>query len=106
MAEPGNPLTLYVYAGASGDFLLYEDDGLTYDYDQGAFSVIPLHWNDDAATLTLGNRMGSYFKGMLSERTFQVVLVSKDHPTGFSFDPQPLKTVRYKGNMLVLPLGK
>ena len=104
--KPGNPLTLYVYAGASGDFLLYEDDGLTYDYDKGAFSVIPLHWDNATGTLTLGNRQGSFFRGMLSERTFQVVLVSKDHPTGFSFDPKPLKTVKYKGNQLVLPLGK
>jgi hypothetical protein len=35
------PVTLWVYTGADASFELYEDDGLTYGYEQGAFSDDP-----------------------------------------------------------------
>jgi alpha-D-xyloside xylohydrolase len=97
--KPTDPITLYVYAGADGSFALYEDDGLTYEYEQGASSRIPLSWNDASRTLTIGARNGS-FPGMLAERTFEVVLVSKDKPVGFSFTPKADQTIRYRGEAM------
>jgi alpha-D-xyloside xylohydrolase len=91
-----DPTTLYVYAGANGSFNLYEDQGTTFDYEKGAFSEIPIRWDDTTATLTVGKRTGS-FDGMLDRRTFQVVLVSKAHPAGVSPTPAPLKSVQYAG---------
>jgi alpha-D-xyloside xylohydrolase len=91
-----DPITLYVYAGADGAFSLYEDDGLTYAYERGEFSRIPIAWDDASGKLTIGAREGS-FAGMLAGRDFQVVLVASDHPVGFSFDPVPVKTVHYTG---------
>ena len=32
--------------------LLYQDDGTTYDYEQGKSEITQLHWNDAAAKLT------------------------------------------------------
>ena len=94
--KPADPVTLFVYAGADGAFTLYEDDGLTYGYEKGAFSRIPVRWNDATGTLTIGRREGS-FPGMLAPRTFEVVLVGKTRPVGFSFEPKPDRTVRYDG---------
>jgi beta-glucosidase len=94
--KPANPVTLYVYAGAAGAFTLYEDDGLTYGYEKGAFARIPIHWDEKSRTLTLGKREGS-FKGMLKQRTFNVVLVTPDKPVDFSFTPLPDRTVAYAG---------
>jgi hypothetical protein len=37
-------------------------------------------------------------------RTFRVVLVSKSHPTGFSFKPTEFKTVKYTGLAVRLAL--
>jgi hypothetical protein len=34
---------------------------------------------------------------MTRQRTFDVVLISKDKPVGFSLAPHPDKTVRYDG---------
>jgi alpha-D-xyloside xylohydrolase len=99
--KPADPLTLYVYAGADGTFTLYEDDGLTYGYEQGAFACIPLRWDDAARTLRIGARTGT-FPGMLAERTLQVILVSKQKPVGFSLAPQPDQTVRYRGDPIDL----
>ncbi|HKV39269.1 MAG TPA: TIM-barrel domain-containing protein [Blastocatellia bacterium] len=94
--KPADPITLLVYAGANGSFALYEDQGLTYDYEKGAFTIIPIHWNDASRTLTIGKRNGS-FPGMLTARTFNVVLISKAKPAGFSFTPPAGRTVRYSG---------
>jgi len=32
--KPADPITLYVYAGADGQFTLYEDQGTTFDYEK------------------------------------------------------------------------
>ena len=94
--KPADPLTLYVYSGADGAFTLYEDQGLTYDYEKGQFSEIGLHWSDATKTLSIGARQGS-FTGMLASRTFQVILVSASKAVGFSSTPTPDKSVTYTG---------
>ena len=66
-------LELRVYPGADGTFLLYEDEGDGYDYEQGAYSTIQLQWNDRTRTLTIADRKGSY-PGMLQHRQFTVVM--------------------------------
>ena len=83
---------LWVYAGADGEFLLYEDDGLSHSYEKGEHCRIPIRWNDATGTLTIEKREGS-FPGMQQERTFRVVLVSKDKPVGF-FDPNAFTSGR------------
>jgi len=101
--KPADPIVLWVYAGADGAFTLYEDDGLTYGYEKGAATRIPIRWNEAAQTLTIGKRDGSY-TGMQKERTFEAVLVSKAKPVGFSFSPKADKTVRYDGSAIELKL--
>jgi alpha-D-xyloside xylohydrolase len=95
--KPADPITLYVYAGADGAFTIYEDEGLNYNYEDGKFTRIPLQWNNATRTLTIGKRQGS-FAGMLNERTFEVVLVSKSKPIGFSFTPRVDRTLHYRGD--------
>jgi alpha-D-xyloside xylohydrolase len=101
--KQSDPITVYIYAGANGRFTLYEDEGINYNYEKGMFAQIPMEWNDATRTLTIGRRQGK-FPGMLESRAFQVVLVSQEKPTGFSFEPTPLKTVRYKGEAVSLKL--
>jgi alpha-D-xyloside xylohydrolase len=97
--KPADPIVLFVYGGADGNFELYEDDGATYAYEKGAFSRIPLVWNDATKTLRIGAREGT-FAGMLGERTFHVVRIAKDKPVAFSFTPKPDVTVKYSGQAL------
>ncbi|MEP7050038.1 MAG: TIM-barrel domain-containing protein [Pseudomonadota bacterium] len=101
--KPADPITLYVYTGADGAFTLYEDQGLTYDYEKGAFSTIALRWNDATHTLSIGARSGM-FTGMLQSRMFQIVQVSPTKPVGFSSAATPDKTVTYTGAALDVPL--
>jgi alpha-D-xyloside xylohydrolase len=101
--KPADPLTVFIYTGADGNFTLYEDDGLTYQYERGAFATIPLHWDDSTETLTIGKRTGS-FDGMLKQRTIQIVLVSQHRPVGFSFAPTPDRIITYQGKEVQIKL--
>ena len=42
-----------VYPGADGDFLLYNDDGHTYQYETGAFTTVHLHYQDATNKFTI-----------------------------------------------------
>ena len=49
----GQPLTLTVYPGADGRFTLYEDDGASFEYENGAYLRVDCVWNDAARSLSL-----------------------------------------------------
>jgi alpha-D-xyloside xylohydrolase len=102
--KPADPITLYVYAGADGAFVLYEDQGTTYDYETGSFATIPLRWTEAKKTLTIGDRKGN-FPGMMAERTFRVILVSAAKAVGFSFVPGAGKSVTYSGSSIDVALN-
>jgi len=91
-----DPIELRLYTGADGDFTLYEDQGDNYDYEHGTNSTIPMHWDDKAATLTIGNRSGS-FPGMLEHRTFRIVSVTDGRGTGISPSSEADATLEYDG---------
>ena len=71
--KPWDNLVLRVYPGADGSFVLYEDEFDNYNYEKGAYTEIPMSWDDSSRRLTLGTRKGEY-KGMLQSRGFTVVL--------------------------------
>lgn len=100
--KKADPVTLYVYAGKDGTFTLYEDEGTNYNYEKGAYATIPFSYNNATGTLTIGNRKGQ-FKGMATQRTFKVVLVSPSSPTGYGQENNA-KTIRYNGKKLTINL--
>lgn len=69
--KPWDALTLCVYPGADGSFVLYEDEFDNYNYERGAYSEIPITWDEASRRLTIGARRGTY-PGMLACRTFTV----------------------------------
>ena len=66
-------LEIRVYPGANGSFVLYEDEGDSYNYEKGVYSTITFSWNDKARKLTIGARKGD-FPGMLKSRQFTIIL--------------------------------
>ena len=68
---PATEITLKVYAGNDGSFTLYEDDGESFDYENGKYSIIPISYNDTTKSLTISERRGEY-DGMLKERVFVI----------------------------------
>jgi alpha-D-xyloside xylohydrolase len=77
--KPADPITLTVYTGADGRFSLYEDDGTSLGYQRGAFTRIPLSWNERTRTLTIGARQGA-FPGMLKARTVRIRWITPGRP--------------------------
>ncbi len=101
--KPAGDLTLLVYEGADASFTLYEDDGLTYAYEKGAYSTIGLHWDNAERCLSIGARKGSW-PGMAASRNFRVVLVSRDHPVPLDTNAAGATVVAYDGSALELKL--
>jgi alpha-D-xyloside xylohydrolase len=91
-----DPIELRIYAGANGEFSLYDDEGDSYDYEHGAHSVIPMRWDDKDEKLTIGDRQGS-FPGMLEHRTFHIVKVADGHGTGIAPASDADATIEYDG---------
>lgn len=103
--KPADPLELRIYPGADGRFLLYEDTGDGYEYEQGAYSVIPVHWQDKKSMLTIGRREGR-FDGMLEKRTLQVVRVRPGHATGVAPSAYPDAVIEYTGQPVQIRLAQ
>src|SRR5579883_154080 len=88
------PIEVRVYRGADADFKLYDDRGDTYAYEKGEHAIIPLHWDEKSATLTINAREGEY-PGMPREQEFRIVVVNGSN--------MPLiKEARYTGSRVTV----
>ncbi len=103
--KPADPIELRIYPGANGSFTLYEDENDNYHYEKGVYATIGFQWDDSKRQLTVADRKGE-FPGMLKDRTFNVVLVTKDHGTGVEVTAKCDKVVTYTGARQVIQLGK
>ena len=94
--KPAELINLYIYAGQNGAFQLYEDEGVNYNYEKGKFATIDITYDDADKTVKFGTRKGS-FNGMLKNRRFNIVLITKDAPKPLNLvDPQGIM-VQYNG---------
>jgi alpha-D-xyloside xylohydrolase len=95
------PVELHIYPGQDGAFTLYEDEGDQYNYENGAFSMIPFQWQDAVRQLSLGERKGQY-PGMPEQRIFDIHLHPNilDH-SSFDLSGQKQK-VLYSGQPVVI----
>jgi alpha-D-xyloside xylohydrolase len=91
-------LEIRVYTGSDGKFDLYEDEGTNYNYEKGAYSIIPFEWSEKKQTLIIGKRQGSY-NGLLENRIFKIVWVDESNGLGIEISDSfiPLK---YKGEKI------
>lgn len=85
-------LTLCIYPGYNGSFTLYEDEGDNYNYENGAYTEIPMNWDNASRILTIGARKGEY-NGMLQKRQFIVKTIDGNS-----------KTVTYTGKRIKVKL--
>jgi alpha-D-xyloside xylohydrolase len=95
------PIVLHVYTGAGGSFELYEDDGVSYGYENGRWSRIPLRWDEAADTLYIGERAGG-FDGMAEDRRIGVRWIGGPADQPADFDTEPDVTVVYTGQPLTV----
>lgn len=91
-------LEIRVYEGDDGEFLLYEDENDNYNYEKGMFSTITFRWDDKKKTLMIDKREGE-FPGMLKERKFRIVRITKN--TSQLAENKPI-IVDYTGRRVIL----
>jgi alpha-D-xyloside xylohydrolase len=101
--KPAELINLYVYTGRDAQFMLYEDEGTNYNYEKGKYATIDISYDEAAKTLTIGPRKGT-FKGMLKQRRFNVVVVSKDHPQPLNLENPQGQMVLYEGKEVKVKL--
>ena len=87
--RPGQ-IILEVAPGANGETQLYEDDGDSQGYQDGAYSLTTIRQTRTAAATTLNimPREGS-FEGMPAERSWQIVFLNEERPLAVTIDGQP-----------------
>ncbi len=101
--KPADPIELRIYTGHDGQLDFYEDEGDSYRYEQGVRAIIPLTWDEQTKTLTVGDRQGA-FPGMLKERTFRIVRVKADHGVGMEETKAADVTIHYDGTRQAVQL--
>ncbi len=82
------PTELRIYPGADGSFLLYEDDGSSFNYRKGEWMGIQMTWNDARKTLSLRLANGSR---SLGARRFEAKLGDAVRPVAFQGRPVEVK---------------
>jgi hypothetical protein len=114
-AQPADPLTLNVFAGASGQFTLYQDAGEGLGYQQGQSAQTPISYMQGPATdaspdgcggarapgqslpaassaVTVGADCGHY-PGQLASRSYQLHLADISAPRQVTVNHQPLAQI-------------
>ena len=91
---------LRIYSGADASFRLYEDDGVSYNYEKGEKAIVDINWNEEKQALTIGKRSGS-FSGMKKEKVFKIVWVAKNKGVGIEPFSNAKKLI-YNGNSICL----
>ena len=104
-AIPQAPLTFHVYTGADGSFSLYEDDGVSRQYLNGAFSRVPIRYNERSGVLTIGAREGS-FPGMAQNRTFRIRWMRPGKARPLDLDGGVDATLTYTGAQQTVTLKR
>jgi alpha-glucosidase (family GH31 glycosyl hydrolase) len=86
--EPSDePVTFTVYPGRDGSFVLYEDDGTTFDYREGAYSKTRATWTEATRMLSLEVEPGT--AQPREARTFRVMVSGGAEPRLVTFDGSP-----------------
>jgi alpha-glucosidase/alpha-D-xyloside xylohydrolase len=81
------PLSISIYPGDNASFLLYEDDGISFNHRKGEWMGVQLNWNDAQRRLTVSLTPGSQMLPPLRRN----ILVRVDQATrAVVFDGRPV----------------
>ncbi len=89
--RPADPITLRVYPGPRASFELYEDDGVSYDYEKGRFAITALSCETSGGRteVAIGAARGRY-RGMRRRRGWVVELLARSAPARVELDGREL----------------
>ena len=80
------PLSVQIYPGSDASFLLYEDDGISFNYRRGEWMGIQMDWHDAKRTFNLRLAPGSRMQPPL-RRSLEVQLDQETRSVEFDGGP-------------------
>ncbi|MCD8236816.1 MAG: glycoside hydrolase family 31 protein [Prevotellaceae bacterium] len=95
-ASLNSPWEIRIYPGADGAFTIYEDDGISYQYEEGHYATFCLKWDDKKSILTIQARKGD-FPELRKCRKLKILKIISEHQT-------VEQEVEYKGQKLSVSL--
>ncbi|MFL5772198.1 MAG: TIM-barrel domain-containing protein [Flavisolibacter sp.] len=99
--KPADTVSLFIYAGKNAMFDLYEDDGITNDYENGKSRIIPILYNEAAKTLTIEKVKGNYSAPV--QHFFKISLMKHDSVSSLQFDSYQY-SLNYSGEQISIQL--
>ena len=84
------PLTLQIYPGADGRFMVYDDDGSSFAFRTGDWMGLDLRWDDKARRLSIDLAEGSRMRPPL-ERPLELRLIPDGKPHTAVFQGKKLE---------------
>ncbi|MDR2948920.1 MAG: DUF5110 domain-containing protein [Prevotella sp.] len=96
--EIQSDLNVKIYTGKNGEFNLYEDEGVNYNYEKGAYSTIKFNYDESSKTLTIDDIKGEY-TGMPKDRTFNIEWIAKGKKNTVS-------EVKYEGKKVTVKMAE
>ena len=82
-------MEIRIYPGANGEFLLYEDDGRSFNYRHDEWMGVEMTWNDRARVLRFSLAEGS--KMLAPSKRMLVKLGGVSRETAFEGRPLELR---------------
>ncbi len=82
------PLSISIYPGADASFLLYEDDGISFNYRKGEWTGIQMAWDDKRKKLSLQLSPGSR---MLTREAKPIIVQLGDAKRDIRFEGKPVE---------------
>jgi alpha-glucosidase (family GH31 glycosyl hydrolase) len=80
------PLSVVIYPGSDASFLLYEDDGISFNHRKGEWMGIEMNWHETERTLSLRLAAGSRMLPPYA-RKLEVKLEPQTKPVAFDGNP-------------------
>jgi alpha-glucosidase/alpha-D-xyloside xylohydrolase len=88
------PTELLVHPGADGRFMLYEDDGESFDYRRGRYRLTDLRWTEATRMLSIAPSVGPSDPLPPVARDFRVRLAGRTESVALAYDGRMPATVR------------
>lgn len=74
---PEAMIEVRVYTGKDAEFELYEDEGNSYRYEEGAYAITKLEWSENNQKLHINESIG-YYQGMIENREYRHRVIKRN----------------------------
>jgi alpha-glucosidase (family GH31 glycosyl hydrolase) len=98
-ATPPGRLVVNVYGAGNGKFDLYEDDGISVDYERHRYALTPMRYErgtDGVHRIVIGPTTGA-FDGQVQRRSYEVRIHGIAKPGRLSVEGKPAKGWTWNG---------